>query len=237
MTAVRPLACAGPAGGGRTAPGRGQRGVTLVELLVALMIFTFIAAVAAYTIRLSVDARTLLEKAEAQTRDFEAFRVRMKQDLAQIVPRPVRNEFGAATAIWFYGGAAHPIDFGDRQAGASERLLASFVRDGWINPQAEEPRASLQFVQYLVRDGALIRRTRPYLDDARGLADVERVMMTGLTAVDMRFLRGEAAGRFDWVVDWPPSDAPLTPRAVEVTLEGPAFGAVRLAFLASGAAP
>ncbi len=204
-----------------------QRGFTLAELMIALLVFTFVAGVGVYTLRLGVEARDQLEQADAGIRDIELMRVLIKNDLLQIVARPVRREFGERSEAWFYGGASHP----DRPDEPSETQLMSFVRAGWINPEADEPRSSLQFVQYLAREGSLVRRARPFLDDARDQPSADRILLDGLDEVRIEFLRGEVNGRFDWVEDWPTAGAPdPSPRVVALTLIDRRYGEVRHLF-------
>ena len=206
-----------------------QKGFTLTELMIALLVFSFVATTGVYTLRIGAEAREQLETAEAQIRDVEIMRALIKNDLLQIKPRSVRDEFGDAPPQWFYGGDAHP-----RSAVTSgERLLVSFVRDGWANPEAAEPRSSLQHVMYLEREGQLIRRVRPYLDGARGQPMAERVILSDLTDLNVEFLRGEVSGRFDWADEWPTGGGVdgANPRAVALTVTNQRYGEMRLLFL------
>ncbi len=205
----------------------GQKGFTLAELMIALLVFAFVAGVGVYTLRLGVEARDQLERADAEIRDIELMRVLIKNDLLQIVPRPVRREFGERSDAWFYGGATHP----DRAEDPSETQLVSFVRDGWINPEAGEPRSSLQFVQYIARGGSLVRRVRPFLDDARDQPTADRVLLDDLLEVRVEFMRGEVNGRFDWVDDWPTAGAPdPSPRVIALTVTDRRYGEIRHLF-------
>ena len=84
------------------------RGFTLVEVLVALVVFSIMSAASVYTLRLSVEARDQVSAAQEKTRSIDLMRTVMKQDIFQMIARPVRDEFGALNEQWFYGGSAHP---------------------------------------------------------------------------------------------------------------------------------
>jgi len=204
-----------------------QKGFTLAELMIALLVFSFVATTGVYTLRIGAEAREQLETSEAQLREFELMRALIKNDFLQIKPRPVRDEFGELSAQWFYGGDAHP----QAALTSGERLLISFVRDGWANPGAKEPRSSLQYVIYVEREGQLIRRVRPYLDEARGQPNAERILLSDLNEINVEFLRGQVSGRFDWAEEWPVGGATAAnPKAVALTVVNQRYGEMRLLF-------
>lgn len=212
-----------------------RQGMTLVEVLVAMLVFALVAAAAALSLRLAVDAREQLSDAEHRIAELETARLLIKEDLAQYVPRRIRDEFGESFGPAFLGG----VETRTRPAVAGEILLAAFVRSGWINPGFEAPRSSLQFVEYLQRDSTLIRRTRPFLDDARGQPRVERVLIEKAGDVSLRFLgtalavSGQSDADAGWLPGWPlpgsgAADAP--PRAVSISLTTERYGSLRMAF-------
>lgn len=191
-------------------------GVTLPEVLVALLIFSFIAAASVYTLRLGVDARDQLGLADKELRQLQLSRTLMKEDLSQLVFRLVRDEFGERSPFSFSGGDG--IIRG--RTNSDERLLLAFVRNGWTNPDAVMPRSVLQYVEYLERDDMLIRRIRPYLDDARGADRSERVLFDNLSGVYFEFSRGEVRGEIDWIEEWPGDGTNFDPPpAVAMTIE------------------
>jgi len=204
-----------------------QRGFTLAELMVALLVFSFVASIGVYTLRLGAEAREQLEETEKSVRDIELMRVVLKNDLLQMTPRPVRDEFGDRTDQWFFGGDAHP----QSRVQSGETLLFSFVRNGWINPGAKEARSSMQYIEYFTRENQLIRRVRPYLDAARNQPTAERILVTDLSAVAVEFLRGEVRGRLDWDDSWPALETTAPkPDALALVLTNARYGEMRFLF-------
>ncbi len=203
-----------------------QCGFSLIEVMLALLIFAFVAGIGAYALRIGIDSHARIEVAEQHARQVDLMRTMIKRDLLQIASRPVRDEFGLAQPRIFYGGDSHPD--GLEQDG--EILLMSFVRHGWVNPDAIEPRSSLQYVQYVARDGALIRRVRPFLDDARGQERAERVLFENANFIGANFLRGERRGQLDWVAAWPTGGTQKIPRAVQLLLNDDRLGEVEYLF-------
>jgi len=194
---------------------RAQKGLTLPEVLIALLVFSAIAATAVYALRLGVDSRDQLAVVDDDLKSFQIARSLIKEDLAQVVMREVRDEFGDGRPAAFMGNLT---SFGSRRED-DERLLASFVRAGWINPGAEEPRSALQYVEYVYRAGALIRRSRAYLDEATDADTTERVLFENLLNANAVFLLGEQRGELEWSDIWPVSGGGAPPRALSITLE------------------
>lgn len=194
---------------------RAQKGLTLPEVLIALLVFSAIAATAVYALRLGVDSRDQLAAVDSDLKSFQIARTLIKEDLAQLSDREVRDEFGDGRPAAFMGNLTN---FASRSED-DERVLASFVRAGWINPGAEEPRSALQYVEYVFRGGALIRRSRAYLDGASGADSSERILFDNLLDARAAFLLGENRGELEWSDIWPVSGAGAPPPALSFTLE------------------
>lgn len=172
-----------------------QRGFTLVELMVALLVFGMIAGAGALLLATSVDSQvrvTARLDSSAQLRRAHAL---LSADMAQAVARPTR---GGATGQRpaFAGGGSGPI--------------AALVRAGWDNPGGDA-RPNLQRVEYRVEGGRLMRLTAMALDG--GEAGNPLVLAEGLTAATARYRAQDG-----WRDVWDPIDPALVPRAIEINL-------------------
>ena len=197
-----------------------QRGVTLVELLVALGIFALVSTASLAVLTLSLAGRDQLEAATGEARRLERARSLMRADFAQLAPRPVREEGGAVPA--FTGGTTLPDRRPGAAQGADETVLVALTRSGWDDPGNLRPRSELQRVSYLARGGALVRRTRPYLDAAPATPAQDQVLLEGLTDVSVRFHDGQA---------WRDGAGEALPRAVRIAFDHPGLGPTRHDFL------
>lgn len=194
---------------------RRQQGFTLPEVLVALLIFSLIAAASVYALRLGVDSRDQLAASDERLKELQIARVLIKEDFAQVTARPVRDEFGILTPAYFHGGQS----LFERRPVSGEDVLVTFVRGGWLNPNARAPRSALQYVEYIRKDDALIRRARVYLDDASRSERIERVLFDDIEGADIQFLAGEIRRELQWADAWPVSGAQSPPpRAVAITI-------------------
>ena len=186
------------------------RGFTLLELLVALAVFA-IMAVAAYSGLSNVlHTRAAVEIENRRLAMTQLAFHRLAQDLEQVVPRSVRDQYGDSL----------PALRGNIQD--ADALL--FTRAGWDNPLGQ-PRAGLQRVAYRLREGRLWRLHWAVLDQG-GLSEPREIMLLDrVRELRLRFLDQDD----DWRNDWPPTadqqnhterkpqPDPL-PRAVEISL-------------------
>lgn len=205
-----------------------QRGFSLPELLVALLIFSVISTAAVYILRLSIDAREQVSEVNNRLSSIELARNLIKNDLAQIVIRPVRDEYGFPSGPAFQGG-----EFVDSELSRNnETRILAFVRRGWLNPDSIAPRSSLQYVEYLIQGNRLIRRTRPYLDDARGQKNIDHILLKDVSSVKIGFVRGETSRGLDITESWPVSDNIYTspPKAIELRAVFERYGELRQLF-------
>jgi general secretion pathway protein J len=194
------------------------RGFTLIELLIAMAIFAVVAMMAYGGLNTVMSTRVVVQQqAEALKRLQLAYRM-MQQDLEQAVNRPIRDTLGGER------GALLAL-------GANTELL-ELTRNGWRNP-INQPRSSLQRVQYGLVDEELRRRYWLVLDQAQDSEPVEQTLLDGVQRVEIRYMD---SGR-QWYDQWPPPNAqgPIgIPRAAEVNLELENWGKLRWLFRLAG---
>jgi general secretion pathway protein J len=176
-----------------------RNGFTLVELMVALLIFGLLSASGVALLSFGVDTR--LRAAERVDALAATLRTRslLTADLAQAAPRLHRRDDGTVAPAF--------------RAGEDGTLLA-FVRRGWSNDEGE-PRASLQRVEYRLQDGRLERIAYARVDGAA--PGPAAVLLTGVRAVELGYrVRGE------WRDRWDATRPDALPQAVEmiIVLEG-----------------
>ncbi len=183
-----------------------QNGFTLAELLVALFIFGILSAGSVGLLAFGVEARARSGERLAAQGALLRSRALLGADLAQAAPRRWRDEAGQPQAAFSGSGAALRL-----------------VRRGWAN-DGGAPRASLQRVEYQLRDGRLERQAWPMLDGAA--PGPAAVLLQGVRAMRLRFY-----GREGWQESWQPLTADALPQAVEMQLLLAGEGEVRQLFL------
>lgn len=188
---------------------RAQRGFTLLELLVALAIFSLLAMMSYGGLRSVLEQRAGTEQEAERLGRLQKIYLLMQRDVEQAVPRPVRDEYGAEL----------PPLLG------SESL--QLTRGGWRNPLGHA-RSTLQRVAYVYEDETLVRYAWQVLDRAQDSLPVRQVLSDEITAMTVRYL--DAAN--EWQSSWsgtatpalPGAGAAVLPKAVEFTLEHRRYG-------------
>jgi general secretion pathway protein J len=162
------------------------RGFTLVEVLVALTAFGILAMSGAGIAAGAMDGHRQLELADARVRDVQLARAAIKSDLSQVVARPVREGYGGRQP-WSFAGGRDVVP-----PRSEETVVLAFVRAGWVNPEAAEPRSSLQYVEYRLAGADLVRVARPFLDATPDTPELRSVLLRDAAQLSVAFLSGGA---------------------------------------------
>ncbi len=191
-----------------------QRGMTLIEVLVAMAIFAILAAIAYGALNRSIASAEILGDRMTRLQSVQRAVLQLEQDFMQLAPRPVRQEFGE-----------------EREPALATGVLGlgiELTRGGWSNP-AGLPRGTLQRVLYYVEDNVLVRTHWNVLDRTAGNLPIEVELLDDIESVDFRFMLDNG----EWTDEWPPGLQPATgslrlrPRAVEFVIVLPDEGEIR----------
>jgi general secretion pathway protein J len=202
-----------------TRPTAKQQGFTLLELLVASMIFAIMAVMAYGGLSNVIDNSQASQQALDRLRQIQQGVSVMNRDFSQIIPRPIRDEYGNPQP---YLSAGDNID-----------NLVEFTRGGRVNP-ANLLRSSLVRVAYRFEEEQLIRLQWPQLDRAQESEPKQTVLIDNIENVTLRFLDENA----EWQERWPPLDsgsgsgststaAIVAPLGIEITLQLKDWGEIR----------
>jgi len=168
-----------------------QQGFTLLELLVAIVIFA-IMSVMAYG-----GLNNVINNSEAATRSLQRLQQLqqaisvLNRDFNQLRKRNIRDEYGVRKA-WLLAG--NNID-----------NLVAFTRGGRLNP-ANLKRSSLERVAYRFEDNKLIRLQWPFLDRAPGSEPDKYTLLDNINTVSLRYADKNHA----WHEQWPPLNSTAT---------------------------
>ena len=184
------------------------RGFTLLEVLVAVVIFGIISVLAYGGYNQLVQQSDIVERSATRTRAVQSTIQRMSEDFAMLEPRPIREPIGES------------LEPALRAGGTRVDTLVDLTRSGWTNP-AGLSRSTLQRVTYRLMDSKLERAYWNALDRTLSTEPTSAVMLDQVRAVSFRFMDQNQS----WHDQWPPlgysgpDAARLRPIAVELTIE------------------
>lgn len=173
-----------------------QQGFTLIEMMIALLIFGLLAAAGVSLLSFGVRAQAVAGRKLDDVAALYRLDGVLVADLAQALPRTVRDEGGAVRPAFESGGGA---------------TLLRLVRGGWDNIDGAA-RPSVQKVDYVLSENGTIDRVAyPMLDGAPPLPPA--TMLANVSAVSLRYRLAGA-----WSDSWEGNSSAPLPDAVEMTV-------------------
>ena len=169
-------------------PPKKQQGFTLLELLIASIIFAIMAVMAYGGLDNVMSNSKASQQALKRLQQIQQSVSVLNRDFSQIVPRSIRDEFGNPQP---YLSAGNNID-----------NLVEFSRGGRVNP-ANLLRSSLLRIAYQFDDEKLVRLQWPQMDRAQETEAKKTILIDNLNEVTIRFLDQNA----EWQEQWPPLNA------------------------------
>lgn len=200
---------------------RTVKAFTLIEMLVAVLIFGLIAVGAQSTLIAAQDAQEDLRSNGERFIKLQKAITLISRDYRQLSFRRSRDSFGERSAI--VRGAGDP---------EKTEIFLEFTRSGWRNP-AQLPRSTLEHVVYRFEEGQLVRYSTLLLDPATNTPIQKRVMLDGIISMKIEFLKPSAQLMPDqWANEWPiggalnREDSNRAPRGVKITFDVEGVGEV-----------
>ena len=189
-----------------------QSGITLLELLVVIAVFSIMSAAAYSGLQNSLKAE---ENFSASMKDLEAVQMSLtlfQRDIMQLSPRGIRDAFGdnEAAVVLFNG----------------QEL--TFTRGGNFS-SLKLDQTGLTRVSYSLQDEQFIRSHWRHLDSTQGDRPLSASLLSRVTNLQIRVLDQNNS----WHLDWPISDNAKI-RALELTIELEDWGEIRRLFPVPG---
>lgn len=189
-----------------------KKGFTLLELLVALSIFSVLSVMAYAGLQTVITTKTSTQQAAERIAEVQLVMMRISNDLRQAISRKIRDEYGD------FLPAMQSEKNGDE--------TMAWTRAGYRNP-AQLTRSNIQRVAYKLEQEKLIRITWPVLDRAQDTEAMESEVISNVDSIEWRYLNNEN----EWLSSWPAEGENIglypLPKAVEITLELQDWGKVK----------
>jgi len=197
--------------------GCGQKGFTLLEVLIAIAIFSLIS-LSSFTIFdtvLSSD-ESAKNRSERQNELQRAFII-LERDIIQIARRSARLN-GEAPLEGFLQTSGNTF--------VSDEQALAFVRHGWTNPGLLLPRSDMQAVAYRLVDETFERLHFNFVDAVVGEEPKIRPLIS-----DISTLKFEYYDEDKWQKTWLKKSLPS---AIAIEIDTKDYGVIRRQFLVAG---
>jgi general secretion pathway protein J len=180
-----------------------RSGFTLIEVVVAIFIAAVMFAIGYRALSQAMIDREALNTTQTRVNEIQRGMRIIAQDFAQIAARPARDTQGNGELQAAIG------------ANSRDNTLVTFSRNGWSNPAGLQ-RPAEERVRYRFLDGSLIREHWLSVDPALNAEPRQRVVVTHVKSVEVRFL--DPVTR-NWRTDWPPlaPTGPVGPLQIDET--------------------
>ncbi len=196
----------------------GQMGFTLLELLIAITVFSILSTITYSGLKTVLDTerhtRNHLERL-AQTQIGLNI---AQRDIEQAVARQIRDEFGDTLPAM--------------RSGNLTGMLLEFTHGGYSNPM-EVKRSGLQRVAYQLEDNTFYRLTWPSLDRAQDTTPSKIILFEKVNSAEINYYDQQMKPHTEWPATTDGNDQnppyPL-PKAIEVILELETVGRIRRLF-------
>ena len=182
-----------------------QTGFTLLELLVAMVIFSLMSVMAYGGLSNVIKGNEVIAEQEKRLKELQRTMMFLERDMRQIVPRPRSTGFNEFAKAFDYG-----LD--------SDGLL-EFTRAGNPNPIAQV-RSSLQRVRYDLEEKVLIRKSWALVDHIN-LEPTSMKLLNDVESLKLRLLDKNN----EWQDNW--KQIKEIPQAVEITIDHTNWGKIK----------
>jgi len=187
-------------------------GFTLVEVLIAVFIFTIISLMMVSGLRTVLQSSAGTEKRSAQITDLQMTLLLFSRDFEEVILRPITNAKGAIDAALI---------------GNSTEI--SFTRAGFTNPLSQFKRSTLQRVRYSLQDETIERATWQVLDQTAKSKPDTRKLLNNIEKLSFEYLTKEGKFSATWPANGSTDDS--LPLGIKVSISWEKWGKISQFYL------
>lgn len=182
-------------------------GFTLLEILIALFIFTVVSTLLVAALHNIIGTETRTASHAERMHQLQRAMLLFSRDVEQTVNRPVLNSDGRLT----------PAFVGNKNG-------FQFTHSGFANPFGAAQQSNLQRTAYQFQGKDLVRQTWNVLDQAPNTKAHERVILDNVKNAYFEYLDHDLRFHDDWPL--PSKKEEVLPRAIRIIFTLPDWGQV-----------
>lgn len=179
---------------------------TLIEILVALLVFAILASLTSNSIRSAVNIQEHLDIQAIRLQELELALALLEQDIQFIINQTTLKETSS-----FLGTDS----------------FFEFKHQGLLSPQSSNPKSGIKKISYLCEGSALIRTSKDYYVDEEG---DNRMVLSNLKNCHMAYLNQERQILTSWLGNDADHLGKTLPVAIQISLNLSDWGELSLLF-------
>ena len=194
-------------------------GFTLIEILIALVIFAIVGVMAAMSLHTMIRANNALKLADRRLTQLQITMTLLRRDLTQMINRPVMDTDGSQVPAMLASGTTD----------------ISFTRTGFSDPFLVNQRSDMRRMSYILQGNKLVRLTWTALDRPPKAQPETQVLLTGVQNIEWQLIADDGHTTRIWppafgsVMQQESDNSPL-PRAVLMVMHIAGLGVVQGVF-------
>lgn len=192
-----------------------QRGFTLIEVMVALVIFVGLSFGVYQVLNQVQRSEIMTRESTSRLNQLQKTMLIMDADFRQIARRSFRTDGESESSYW--------LKWQDYLLGSDDKGIL-FTRLGWSNPNQQFPRGEVVKVGYRIIDQQLQRVWWRYPDTSSGDNGVSTPLLDGVVSLSARFFYQD-----EWLDSWDTEQA--LPESIALRLELEDFGEINRIYL------
>lgn len=158
-----------------------SKAFTLIEILVALLIFAIIGVIAAMSLHSIIKAQRRLKIADQELLQLQISMTLVRRDLMQVIDRKIRDDNGDLVPAFIASG---------------EGII--FTRTGLMNPLNLYRQSNMQRVGYVMHGDKLVRLTWDVLDQPPGTKPESKVILADVKSLRWQFITDKGVTSETW---------------------------------------
>lgn len=185
------------------------KGYTLMEILIALSVFSLLAIMTSASMYHAFDTRDRVNKQTDKLNQIQMSITLLQQDTLETIERYVRRQDMQLS----------PSFIGDK-------TYVEFTRGGVINPKSVNKKSTLQRIAYECKNGQLIRYTWEHLDTLKKKPTQKKILLNNLSKCELAYISTNNQVLSEWRASLKKStETPSTlPKALRLTIALPEWG-------------
>lgn len=193
-----------------------RNGFTLIEILIALIIFAIVGVMAAMSLHTMIRANNALKLADRKLRQLQMTMTLLRRDFSQIINRPVIDIDGSQVPAVLAPGTT----------------TITFTRTGFSDPFLVNQRSDMRRITYALQGDQFVRLTWTALDRPPRAQPETQVLLTGVTHLEWQMIADDGYTTRIWppaagsVMSKESDNSPL-PRRILMVMQVQGLGLVQ----------